>query len=102
MSRSYKISNTKPNTWALARVFCQDIGLGLAMWDTAESYDDMMDISASNAVSDGMWTALTNTNSESCDGANACDGKLVRNKILWYHDTLSRDHEIFPGVVTNL
>ena len=83
MSRSYKVSRWQFDSWDKAMNFCQNLGLGLAIWDTTETYDDMKSISSKSALSWGMWTALGNTMSQSCDGANACDGKLVRRKNPW-------------------
>ena len=57
--------------------YCENLGLGLAMWDTAQGYADMKDIADSWQVNNGLWTALTNTNGKNCDGAQACNGKLV-------------------------
>ena len=56
---------------------CENVALGLAKWDTAQSYEDMKDISNRLYITTGLWTALTNTNGQDCDGANDCNGKLV-------------------------
>ena len=78
--RSYKVSKWHFDSWDKAKNFCQKLGLGLAIWDTADTYDDMKRISSKSDITKGMWTALGNTMSQSCDGANACNGKLVRRR----------------------
>ena len=64
--------------------FCDNLGLGLAMWHTDDSYDDLKTITDDKSYSHQMfdkpaWTALNNANLEQCDG---CDGKLVNLKII--------------------
>ena len=80
LHRSYTIlthDGRPASSWSKAMEFCEHVGLGLAMWNTPQSYADMKDISNSNNVETGLWTALTNTNGQDCDGANDCNGKLV-------------------------
>ena len=69
--------------------FCDNLGLGLAMWHTTDSYDDLKSITGSSSHNSKTghfdkpaWTALNNANHENCDGAQNCDGKLVNLKII--------------------
>ena len=74
--------------------FCDNLGLGLAMWHTTDSYDDLKSITGSSSFKTGhfdkpAWTALNNANHEDCDGAQNCDGKLVNLK-----NTISSNHPL--------
>ena len=82
--RSYSVSKDEKDSWQDAMTFCDNLGLGLAMWDTTDSYDDLKEITDSSSYSNQMfdkpaWTALNNANLEQCDG---CSGKLVNLKII--------------------
>lgn len=97
-TRSYWASNSPNthNTWQQAMQFCENMGKGLVKWDTADSYLDLKHLSDQGA----FWTALTNTNGEDCDGANACNGLLV--KILsWSKMTPSQNCLVSLAVATN-
>ena len=77
--RAYHISdNTR--TIDEAYTYCQDLDLGLAMWDDAESYEDMKYLSTTAAQAD-LYTALNNDEKEDCNGCTytycRCDNKLI-------------------------
>ena len=61
--------------------FCASKGMGLAVWNTAQLYEDMKYMASTVKRAD-LFTALTNENREICDTGNSqshndCDGKLV-------------------------
>ena len=62
--------------------FCDNLGLGLAMWHTSDTFNDLRSITgdSSGMFDETAWTALNNADRKSCDGAQSCDGKLVTNK----------------------
>ena len=62
--------------------FCDNLGLGLAMWDTSDTFNDLRSITGDNSdmFDEQAWTALNNADRKNCDGAQNCDGKLVTNK----------------------
>ena len=73
--RAYHISdNTR--TIPEAYTYCQDLDLGLAMWDDAESYEDMKYLSTTAAQAD-LYTALNNDENEDCNNQGDCDNKLM-------------------------
>ena len=78
--RTYSVSKDEEDEWQNARTLCENLGLGLAMWDTVASYNDLRAItgSSSGMFDKPAWTALLNPNSTKCDSAQNCDGKLVR------------------------
>ena len=55
--------------------YCEDEGMGLAMWHTAELYEDIKYL-AFKADSD-LHTALTNKENEYCASKDDCHGKLI-------------------------
>ena len=57
--------------------YCEDLGLGLAMWDTAQSYEDLKYL-ATTAIKSDLWTALTNEDDVNCTDQSSCD-----NALLW-------------------
>ena len=59
--------------------FCNDVGLGLAMFHTSETFADLKKItgSGSGMFDKPAWTALNNAKKEKCDKSKKCDGKLV-------------------------
>ena len=60
--------------------YCDEHGLGLAMWHTDATYNDLREMTGSSIFDKPAWTALNNANGENCDGAQNCDGKLVSDK----------------------
>ena len=62
---------------ATAHSYCEGLGLGLAMWDTAQSYEDIKYLATVSLQSD-LWTALTNEDDKNCNDKDSCD-----NKLLW-------------------
>ena len=61
--------------------FCDDHDLGLAVWKTAEAYEDIKYIASNSPHGKGeVYTALNNENEEDCNtdhGNDNCDGKLI-------------------------
>ena len=53
------------------------MGKGLVLWEDTAIYKDMKSIASSDVFDKPIWTALNNKDKKSCDGASACDGKLV-------------------------
>ena len=49
-------------------------GMGLAMWKTKNTYEDIQDIV--EEIGEDVYTALTNPNQNKCSNQE-CDGKLV-------------------------
>ena len=60
-----------------AYTFCENRGLGLAIWDSSEAYEDLKYLSTT-AVKSDLWTALTNEDNRNCYDQFDCD-----NKLLW-------------------
>ena len=58
--------------------FCEGVGKGLAKFDTADDYANLRDITSGDVLDKAAWTALNNQGGQDCDGASACDGKLVK------------------------
>ena len=73
-SRSYKVS-TNLKTYSEAFDFCESKGLGLAMWDTAELYEDMKLLA--EALKGHIYTALNNGNEQECNDKGSCSGALL-------------------------
>ena len=76
--RSYLISNGI-KTYDSGYDFCASKGMGLAVWDTPEKYEDMKYM-ATTVKQQDLYTALSNDNAQECDTStnpNDCDGKLV-------------------------
>ena len=84
------MSKDEKATWQNARTLCENLGLGLAMWDTAQSYEDIKYLATVSLQSD-LWTALTNEDDENCNDKDSCD-----NKLLW-RQTLSGPGEYFQA-----
>ena len=59
-----------------ANTFCENLGLGLAMWDTAGSYEDLKYLATTSIKSD-LWTALTNEDNLKCNNKFECDNRLM-------------------------
>ena len=59
------------------RPVCTNLDKGLALWEDTVTYRDMKSIASSDVLDKPIWTALNNKNKKDCDGASACDGKLV-------------------------
>ena len=75
--RPYHVSPAKLKTrHNYHYTYCQNLGLGLAMWDTAETYEDLKYLSTT-AIGEGLLTALDDPDNSKCDGKWDCDGKLV-------------------------
>ena len=77
--REYKVTKKEESKWSKAMTICEDLGLGLAMWDTNEAFKDLRTITGSSSgfFDKPAWTALNNANKKSCDGSQSCNGKLV-------------------------
>ena len=76
--RTYVISIDEKTGDNLAYTWCESKGFGLAMWNSAESYEDVSYITDSE--DEDFYTALNNENGESCDtkhNPSDCDDKLV-------------------------
>ena len=61
-----------------AYTWCEKEGLGLAMWNSAELYEDIQHITSSH--DEDFYTALNNDNWVSCNTKtqhNDCDDKLM-------------------------
>ena len=59
--------------------FCASKGMELAVWNTAEAYEDMKYMATTVKRAD-LFTALSNENEHDCNTTNQqndCDGKLV-------------------------
>ena len=69
--------------------YCDKHGLGLAMWHTDATYNDLREITGSSIFDKPAWTALNNANGENCDGAQNCDGKLVSDKRTYAFSSIS-------------
>ena len=63
--------------------FCNDRGLGLAVWKSPEAYEDIKYIAKHCPFEKDatVYTALNNENEEACNtdhhGKTDCDGKLI-------------------------
>ena len=83
LCRSYLASNAADKRSVIyddAYNFCNDRGLGLAVWKSAEAYEDIKYMTKSNLNKAEVYTALNNENEEDCntdDGNTDCDGKLI-------------------------
>lgn len=82
--RSYLVSNTylRSTIYDDSYNFCNDRGLGLAVWKSAEAYEDIKYIARHGPFEQHstVYTALNNENEEVCntdDGKTQCDGKLI-------------------------
>ena len=70
---------------------CTALGKGLVVWGDTETFKDMKSIASSDVYDKPIWTALNNKDNKNCDGASACDGKLVISnvskivRVLEYH-----------------
>ena len=67
--------STSPKTYCEAYDFCEGKGLGLAIWDTAELYEDMKHLS--DALNGYLYTALNNGNEQECSDKAECSGRLL-------------------------
>ena len=58
---------------------CRNLNLGLVIWDTEETFEDMRTITGSSNgfFNKPAWTALNNADNKSCTSAQNCNGKLV-------------------------
>ena len=63
-------------THSAAYDYCKSKNMGLAMWHTAELYEDIIYL-ATKASQNGLLTALTNKDDESCTSKQECHGKLI-------------------------
>ena len=72
--RPYTVSTTL-KTYCEAYDFCESKGLGLAIWDTAELYEDIKYLAG--ALNNHIYTALNNGNGQECDDKASCSGKLL-------------------------
>ena len=59
-----------------AYTYCHDMDMGLAMWDTADSYEDIKYLSTTGVQAD-LWTALGNEDGNTCGSAWDCDNDLM-------------------------
>ena len=77
--REYKVSKSVQGKWSKAMTICKNLNLGLVIWDTEETFEDMRTITgSSNGFFDKpAWTALNNADNKSCTSAPNCNGKLV-------------------------
>ena len=72
------LSDDKEKGDGEAYAWCESRGLGLAMWNSAESYEDVSFITHSEH--EDFYTALNNENGEDCEtkhNQQDCDGELV-------------------------
>ena len=70
--------------------FCANHTLGLAMWDTPESYEDIKYLA--DIIQADFYTALNNANHELCNTRDKCDGKLLwRQTKTGYCDVFQAD-----------
>ena len=67
--------STSPKSYCEAYDFCESQGLGLAIWDTAELYEDMKNLSG--ALNGHIFTALNNANEQECNDKGSCSGMLL-------------------------
>ncbi len=74
LPRSYVLPDDKKK-WSDARQWCTDASLGLAMWDTADAYEDIKFIAGD--INQKVYTALWNPLKNKCSSKSACDTKLV-------------------------
>ena len=61
--------------------YCEAKGMGLAMWHTAELYEDIKYLAHKTTVN-GLLTALSNKDDEQCVSKDECHGKLI-----WQQET---------------
>ena len=61
--------------------YCEDKGMGLAMWHNAELYEDIKYLAHKTTVH-GLLTALSNKYDEQCASKDDCHGKLI-----WQQET---------------
>ena len=84
----HNVSPNEVNKRDNAKWICNALGKGLVVWEDTETYEDMKSIASDDVFDKPIWTALNNMGEENCDGASACDGKLVimskRLKLLEY------------------
>ena len=72
--------------------YCANHTLGLAMWDTRESYMDLKYLAAHSAIYSDFYTALNNANNVACNGGNDCTMKLLwRQTKTGYCDVFNRN-----------
>ena len=72
--------------------YCANHTLGLAMWDTRESYMDIKYLAAHSAIHSDFYTALNNANNVACNGGNDCTMKLLwRQTKTGYCDVFNRN-----------
>ena len=91
LCRSYKVSYDSYLRSVVhddAYNFCNDRGLGLAVWKSAEAYEDIKYLANNVPWKEhsyvgyaDFYTALNNENEEACNtdhhGKTDCDGKLI-------------------------
>ena len=61
--------------------YCEDKEIGLAMWHSAELYEDIKYLAHKTTVH-GLLTALSNKDDEQCASKDECHGKLI-----WQQET---------------
>ena len=72
--------------------YCANHTLGLAMWDTRESYMDLKYLAVHSAIYSDFYTALNNANNVACNGGNDCTMKLLwRQTKTGYCDVFNRN-----------
>ena len=70
----YKVS---PDRRRESYTYCNSVGLGLAIWNDADSYDDIKHIASSIGDASGVYTALNNADGHDCALKADCDAKLI-------------------------
>ena len=104
--RTYMLSIDDKTGDNLAYTWCEGRSLGLAMWNSEESYEDMQYITDSE--DEDFFTALNNANGEDCNTNNNqpdCDDKLVWKQTKNGHtcsfhaDASFTKYEVYQGNV---
>ena len=76
--RQYHVSPTKMKSRNDEHYnYCESRDLGLAIWDTAELYEDIKYL-ATTAIGENLYTALDDLDVSKCFGTTSdCDGELI-------------------------
>ena len=101
--RTYLISNGA-QTYDSGNNFCAGKGMGLAVWNTAELYEDLKYM-ATTVKQEDLFTALSNENQRNCNTTNQqtdCDGKLVWRQTKNGPCELFNAHSGFTGYVAHM
>ena len=71
--------------------------MGLAMWHTAELYEDIKYIASKE--NEDLYTALTNNDNQECGSKQDCHGKLIwkqREKSFRCFNNIAKYKKCYP------